>query len=113
MKRCVPVGNQRFNLLSRTSEYRAAIEDWQERWHDFTQQAAEPARNQEVQRTRIEQFESVDQKTQERLARLDEEDLKLLEEEEQLDVEGTRTVSSNMTSKLRIGGLIFRNSRKA
>jgi len=69
------------------------FEDWQERWHDFTQQAAEPARNQEVQRTRIEQFESVDQKTQERLARLDEEDLKLLEEEEQLDVEGTRTVS--------------------
>ena len=69
------------------------FEDWQARWHDFTQHAPEPARNPEVQRTRIEQFESVDQKTQERLARLDEEDLKLLEEEEQLDVEGTRTVS--------------------
>jgi len=49
------------------------FEDWQERWHDFTQQAAEPAMNQEVQRTRIEQLESVYKKTQERLARLDEE----------------------------------------
>jgi chromosome segregation protein len=67
------------------------LEDWQERWHEFTQRAAEPARDQEVQKARIDQFESVDLKLQERLARLDDENMKLLGEEETLDLENARS----------------------
>jgi len=71
-------------------EHEHRLEDWQERWHEFTQRAAEPARDQEVQKARIDQFESVDLKLQERLARLDDENIKLLEEEETLDIENAR-----------------------
>ncbi|MEE1559073.1 MAG: AAA family ATPase, partial [Arenicellales bacterium] len=47
-------------------EQEQAFEGWQERWHEFTHSAAQPIQDQEVQRTRIEQLEAVDQKGQER-----------------------------------------------
>lgn len=76
------------------------LDQWQHDWEDFTQRAAEPAQQQEVERNRIEQLNSRDMGLQQRLARLDEEDQGLLEEEELLDLdavgaqatEGQRTV---------------------
>jgi chromosome segregation protein len=76
------------------------LDQWQREWEDFTQRAAEPAQQQEVERNRIEQLDSRDLGLQQRLARLDEEDQGLLEEEELLDLdavgaqaaEGQRTV---------------------
>ena len=76
------------------------LDRWQREWEDFTQRAAEPAQQQEVERNRIEQLDSRDLGLQQRLARLDEEDQGLLEEEELLDLdavgaqaaEGQRTV---------------------
>ena len=76
------------------------LDRWQREWEDFTQRAAEPAQQQEVERNRIEQLDSRDLSLQQRLARLDEEDQGLLEEEELLDLdavgaqaaEGQRTV---------------------
>jgi chromosome segregation protein len=76
------------------------LDRWQREWEEFTQRAAEPAQQQEVERNRIEQLDSRDLGLQRRLARLDEEDQGLLEEEELLDLdavgaqveEGQRTV---------------------
>ena len=62
-------------------------DSWQDRWNEFTQQVTTPIKDQEVQRSRIEQLESADEKAQERLARLDEEIGSLLNEEEQLEVD--------------------------
>ena len=50
------------------------LDRWQREWEDFTQRAAEPAQQQEVERNRIEQLDSRDMGLQQRLARLDEED---------------------------------------
>ena len=67
------------------SEHELALEGWQTRWQIFTQRAAEPAREQEVQRARIAQLENVDSRAQERLARFDDEYQLLLDDEESLD----------------------------
>ena len=66
-------------------------DDWQHRWNEFTQQLTTPIKDQEVQRSRIEQLESADAKAQERLARLDDEIGTLLNEEERLEVDTARS----------------------
>ncbi|MAF08678.1 MAG: chromosome segregation protein SMC [Acidiferrobacteraceae bacterium] len=76
---------------SRQQEGERDFEDWQHRWNEFTQLATTPIKDQEVQRSRIEQLESVDAKAQERLARLDEEIGTLLNEEERLEVDTARS----------------------
>ena len=68
-----------------------AYDNWQDRWNEFTQQVTTPIKDQEVQRSRIEQLESADEKAQERLARLDEEIGMLLNEEERLEVDIARS----------------------
>ena len=75
-----------------------ALEDWQIRWQAFTHRAAEPARAQEVQRERISQIEHVDERAQERLARLDEEYQSLLDDEESLDLEHLRAAVDRSTA---------------
>ena len=82
-------------------EQEQAFEGWQERWHEFTHSAAQPIQDQEVQRTRIEQLEAVDQKGQERLARLDEEMMALLSEEESLEVDAARTDANERAAAAR------------
>ena len=75
------------------------LDRWQREWEDFTQRAAEPAQQQEVERNRIEQLDSRDLSLQQRLARLDEEDQGLLEEEELLDLDavGAQTAEGQRT----------------
>ena len=75
-----------------------ALEDWQIRWQAFTHRAAEPVRAQEVQRERISQIENVDERAQERLARLDEEYQSLLDDEESLDLEHLRAAVDRSTA---------------
>jgi len=70
----------------RLSSSEASIDSWQVKWEEFTQRAAKPVQQQEVERNRIEQLDSRDTDLQERLGRIDEEDQGLLEEEELLDV---------------------------
>jgi len=70
----------------RLSSSEANIDSWQVKWEEFTQRAAKPVQQQEVERNRIEQLDSRDTDLQERLGRIDEEDQGLLEEEELLDV---------------------------
>ncbi|MEE2802950.1 MAG: chromosome segregation protein SMC [Pseudomonadota bacterium] len=74
------------------SEHELALEGWQTRWQIFTQRAAEPAREQEVQRARIAQLENVDSRAQERLARFDDEYQLLLDDEDSLDLDHLRAV---------------------
>ena len=68
------------------------FEEWQHRWNEFTQLVTTPIKDQEVQRSRIEQLESADAKAQERLARLDGEIGALLSEEERLEVDTARSI---------------------
>jgi chromosome segregation protein len=64
---------------------------WQREWEDFTHRASEPVQQKEVERSRIEHLDAHDLGLQQRLARLDEEDQGLLEEEEMLDVDSVRS----------------------
>jgi chromosome segregation protein len=94
------LGNLRGSRIEREKTVRLAeqtltareedLDRWQREWEDFTQRAAEPAQQQEVERNRIEQLDSRDLGLQQRLARLDEEDQGLLEEEELLDLDAVR-----------------------
>ncbi|MBO66772.1 MAG: chromosome segregation protein SMC [Acidiferrobacteraceae bacterium] len=70
--------------------YESELDNWQHMWDTFTERASEPARQQEVERNRIIQLDSQDMNLQERLARLDEEEQSLLEEEESLDIDAAR-----------------------
>jgi chromosome segregation protein len=74
------------NLATREED----LDRWQREWGDFTQRATEPAQQQELERNRIEHLDSRDTGLQQRLARLDEEDQGLLEEEESLDIDAVR-----------------------
>lgn len=49
------------------------MQDWQERWHSFTQQSAQPRAEAGVQRTRIEQLEQSSQRLNSRQQRLQDE----------------------------------------
>ena len=75
-------------------------DSWQDRWNEFTQQVTTPIKDQEVQRSRIEQLESADEKAQERLARLDEEIGMLLNEEERLEVDIARSAVTQGEAEL-------------
>jgi chromosome segregation protein len=93
----VALGNLRESRVEREKKLRLAeqglttqetdLDHWQYEWEGFTQRAAEPVQQQEVERNRIVQLDSRDQGLQQRLARLDEEDQGLLEEEELLDLD--------------------------
>jgi len=82
--------------VSHQQEGERGFEDWQHRWNEFTQLVTTPIKEQEVQRSRIEQLESADEKAQERLARLDGEIGTLLSEEERLEVD---TAQSSVAQK--------------
>ncbi|MCP4828029.1 MAG: chromosome segregation protein SMC [Proteobacteria bacterium] len=69
------------------------FEDWQERWNEFSHAVTTPIKDQEVQRSRIEQLEASDLKAQQRLARLDEELAALLAEEEALEIDTARSTA--------------------
>jgi len=75
-------------------------EQWQQRWNEFSQRVTTPIKDREVQRTRIEQLEASDIRTQERLARLDEELTQLLQEEEALEVEKARVDAGERETEL-------------
>ena len=77
--------------VTRQAESEQALDAWQEHWNDFAQSTATPIKDQEVQRSRIEQLESADLKAQQRLARLDQELAALLAEEEALAVDSARS----------------------
>ena len=66
------------------------FEDWQRRWNEFSQEVTRPIKDREVQRAKIEQLEAADTRSQERLARLDEEMTRFLEEEELLEIDKAR-----------------------
>ncbi|MBT5189855.1 MAG: chromosome segregation protein SMC [Proteobacteria bacterium] len=83
------------------SEWEEKFENWQHRWGDFSQRVSTPFKDQEVQKTRIEQLEAVDAKAQERLARLDEEVTSLLQEEETLEIEKARADSEAKSVELK------------
>ena len=57
----------------------AAMHDWQQRWEVFSTQAAQPAREKEVQNARIKQINNQLQQLQQRHVRLDEEKKRLAE----------------------------------
>src|SRR5690625_2059337 len=52
---------------------RQAMEDWQQRWEQFSQHAAEPRQQAEVQQSRLQHLEQALRRLQQRSARLEEE----------------------------------------
>ncbi|MCK5359644.1 MAG: chromosome segregation protein SMC, partial [Gammaproteobacteria bacterium] len=61
------------------AEAEGAMHDWQQRWEVFSTQAAQPAREKEVQNARIKQINNQLQQLQQRHSRLDEEKRRLAE----------------------------------
>lgn len=78
------------NAEGRLSSSEYEVDVWQGKWEEFSRRASEPVQQQEVERNRIEQLDSRDKGLQHRLARLDEENEGLLEEEEVLDIDVAR-----------------------
>ncbi len=66
------------------------LEAWQDEWEKFSSRASLPVQKKELERSKIEQLDSRDTSLQQRLARLDEEDETLLQEEESLDIDVVR-----------------------
>jgi chromosome segregation protein len=61
------------------AEAETAMQDWQQRWEAFSTQAAQPAREKEVQNARIKQINNQLQQLEQRHRRLDEEKQRLAE----------------------------------
>ena len=105
VSRLTPERMRQSEILDRAtrdqSEWEEKFENWQQRWGDFSQRVSTPFKDQEVQKTRIEQLEAVDAKAQERLARLDEEVSSLLQEEETLEIEKARADSEAKSLELK------------
>ena len=60
------------------AEAETSMRDWQQRWEAFSTQAAQPAREKEVQNARIKQINNHLQQLQQRRSRLDEEKQRLV-----------------------------------
>jgi len=86
--------------LSVQNSSEGEYEQWQQRWNEFSQRVTTPIKDREVQRTRIDQLESSDIRSQERLARLDDEMGRLLQEEEALEVEKARADAGEREAEL-------------
>lgn len=70
------------------------LERWQDAWEEFSRRASVPVQQKELERSKIEQLDSRDTSLQQRLARLDEEDETILQEEESLDIDAVRATIS-------------------
>lgn len=73
------------------SEAEVAMHDWQQRWEAFSNQAALPAREKEVQNARIKQINNQLQQLQQRHSRLDEEKQRLAENTQKDNTDELRT----------------------
>ncbi len=87
-----------------------AWQDWQEQWHDVQQRIAEPTRQAQVEKARMEQLERQLQQQQQRLGRLQQESSTLmpqryLEEQTQLESLCTETHTAFQTSEQQLAEL--------